>query len=865
MFTDTDGNQWDTQEEADASNEQIAFANEGTFKDLAGNVWTSQAEADASNETINAGTGPENQDVTEIPNTAKEGEEGAGWKYYTDGTSISPKGVYYNSEMPGGSFDTSTLEPGVIAKIKAAYSNADGSINWGQVFKTAAPLLGGALAVSSNNSAGGQGTAAYQGGIPSLTASRTMNPIPAGKRPGAGGITHFTPMQYAGNRNMAPGPGGGTAGSTTTPGTGASTTGGGSGGIATPGASTAPAPTAQAPSSGGISSIPRTSSRTTAGTGGKMPTDHTGILINGDPNSELPIAQVLAFFKNNPINNVQDLAKLYKWGNSIGLSNLGLAQARAYAYQQLGIDTYSNMRGLGDDPNATKWDALLKNTQPGSYIVPNAAGIATPDIKAWMTQHGKDANYQQEAQQAIQQYGLTAADLKAAGVDPAGFDFTTKAPSHIAGAAGAYQPDWADNYNKGNVWSPVQNRWVDTNEIKQFLGTNPNTQQVLKAGYDLGLTGQDLNTALKGQGYTGQALGQHYNDLDFNLYGGGLGYSLDANGKIVQGGGNKEVTTPGGAAYNIRGVPGQVIDGANNWSEKSGYIGAGSIGSSGTPVAGSSSYSGGYSVNGNFTPTPMAPAQPSQADIMSWYNQHAQDADFQQAAQQAMQQNNITQQQAIAAGVPQTAFNAPTPAPTAPQGVSNADISSFYQQNANNPAAIQAAMAQYGVTADQAAAATGQNASAFQFAAPAPAPAPVRASAPTDWNRYLQLNPDVAAAGVDPAQHWAQYGQNEGRQFAKGGGISALPGAAASQRGRFLRGAGDGVSDSIPARINGQQEAALADNEFVIPARAVSEIGNGSSEAGARKLYAMLDRIEKTRHTNKNTAKDTHADRHLPV
>jgi len=109
---------------------------------------------------------------------------------------------------------------------------------------------------------------------------------------------------------------------------------------------------------------------------GKMPTDHTGILINGDPNSELPIEQVLAFFKNNPINNVQDLAKLYNWGNSIGLSNLGIAQARAYADQQLGIDTYSNMGGLGADPNGTKFEALLANTQPGSYIVPNAQGAA---------------------------------------------------------------------------------------------------------------------------------------------------------------------------------------------------------------------------------------------------------------------------------------------------------------------------------------------------------------------------------------------------------------------------------------------------------------------------------------------------------
>jgi hypothetical protein len=86
--------------------------------------------------------------------------------------------------------------------------------------------------------------------------------------------------------------------------------------------------------------------------------------------------------------------------------------------------------------------------------------------------------------------------------------------------------------------------------------------------------------------------------------------------------------------------------------------------------------------------------------------------------------------------------------------------------------------------------------------------------------------------------------------------------------GKFLRGPGDGVSDSIPAVIHGEnpQRAALADGEFVLPARIVSEIGNGSSEAGARKLYAMMDRIQKRRqHTVKDVAKDTKAEKLLPA
>ena len=68
-----------------------------------------------------------------------------------------------------------------------------------------------------------------------------------------------------------------------------------------------------------------------------------------------------------------------------------------------------------------------------------------------------------------------------------------------------------------------------------------------------------------------------------------------------------------------------------------------------------------------------------------------------------------------------------------------------------------------------------------------------------------------------------------------------------SDGGRMLRGPGDGVSDSIPATIGGKRPARLADGEFVVPARVVSELGNGSSEAGARKLYAMMDRVQNAR------------------
>jgi len=89
-----------------------------------------------------------------------------------------------------------------------------------------------------------------------------------------------------------------------------------------------------------------------------------------------------------------------------------------------------------------------------------------------------------------------------------------------------------------------------------------------------------------------------------------------------------------------------------------------------------------------------------------------------------------------------------------------------------------------------------------------------------------------------------------------------------SDGGRLLRGPGDGVSDSIPATIGHKQPARLADGEFVVPARIVSELGNGSTEAGARKLYAMMERVQQARGKTVGkgkVAKNSRADKYLPV
>jgi hypothetical protein len=105
------------------------------------------------------------------------------------------------------------------------------------------------------------------------------------------------------------------------------------------------------------------------------------------------------------------------------------------------------------------------------------------------------------------------------------------------------------------------------------------------------------------------------------------------------------------------------------------------------------------------------------------------------------------------------------------------------------------------------------------------------------------------------------------RGYAVGGGLGSL--GTYSDGGRLLKGPGDGVSDSIPATIGRkQQPARLADGEFVIPARIVSELGNGSTDAGAKKLYAMLDRVQRARGktTGKNkVAANSRAEKYLPA
>lgn len=96
-----------------------------------------------------------------------------------------------------------------------------------------------------------------------------------------------------------------------------------------------------------------------------------------------------------------------------------------------------------------------------------------------------------------------------------------------------------------------------------------------------------------------------------------------------------------------------------------------------------------------------------------------------------------------------------------------------------------------------------------------------------------------------------------------GGGLPSLGGY--SDGGRMLKGPGDGMSDSIPAQIGGKQPARLADGEFVVPADVVSHLGNGSTDAGSRQLYKMMDRIRQQRTGKKHQAPEVNPRKAMPA
>jgi len=118
------------------------------------------------------------------------------------------------------------------------------------------------------------------------------------------------------------------------------------------------------------------------------------------------------------------------------------------------------------------------------------------------------------------------------------------------------------------------------------------------------------------------------------------------------------------------------------------------------------------------------------------------------------------------------------------------------------------------------------------------------ATTPSAMNQLGQVRVGLASGGM-----------------AHGGGIGSLGGY--SDGGRMLKGPGDGMSDSIPASIGGKQPARLADGEFVVPADVVSHLGNGSTDAGAKQLYAMMDKVRQARTGSKEQGKQIKPEKYL--
>jgi hypothetical protein len=83
-------------------------------------------------------------------------------------------------------------------------------------------------------------------------------------------------------------------------------------------------------------------------------------------------------------------------------------------------------------------------------------------------------------------------------------------------------------------------------------------------------------------------------------------------------------------------------------------------------------------------------------------------------------------------------------------------------------------------------------------------------------------------------------------------------------KGRYLRGHTDGMEDQLRTTIEGKDPAALSHGEFVVPADVVSHLGNGNSDAGAKRLYQMMDRIRQARTGTKQQGKQIQADKYLP-
>lgn len=148
--------------------------------------------------------------------------------------------------------------------------------------------------------------------------------------------------------------------------------------------------------------------------------------------------------------------------------------------------------------------------------------------------------------------------------------------------------------------------------------------------------------------------------------------------------------------------------------------------------------------------------------------------------------------------------------------------------------------------------------------------------APTTASRTA-LSPSGAPGSggkrfISPVKYAAEGGlmevlpgqPNQSVTFMAEGGLSTLGSYTHARGGRMLKGPGDGMSDSIPASIDGKRPARLATDEFVVPADVVSHLGNGSSDAGAKVLYDMMAKVRRARTGSEKQGKQINPNKFVP-
>lgn len=137
---------------------------------------------------------------------------------------------------------------------------------------------------------------------------------------------------------------------------------------------------------------------------------------------------------------------------------------------------------------------------------------------------------------------------------------------------------------------------------------------------------------------------------------------------------------------------------------------------------------------------------------------------------------------------------------------------------------------------------------------------PATAVKPSTTTATAPVTPPAANAGIATLPVMPTQAQLMNPNYK----IGMADGGIAMAKGRYLQGATDGMADKIPSSIDGNQKAALSHGEFVIPADVVSHLGNGNSDAGADKLYQMMDRIRQARTGTKQQGKKINPDKFMP-